>query len=234
LHDGDQGGHVISLRARWIVASRLGRQSQKGAAVEHLRTRQTASDPEVREPNPSIVAVPTAGRRAALRLAGLGLALLASLGLSTSTSASQSADAAALPLPPPLLWRRGKRGRKGRNGNHWPPGPVGEPGSGGLPGLQGPAGPSSGAFLGLVSGVKNVTVNAGGFEAITIDCPAANPGERLLAVGGGFDAQVFNTNGFFMTSNRPESDTRWVVGGLNTSNQTLILVGHVICARVTA
>jgi hypothetical protein len=198
--------------------------------------------PVNRESTMALDTPPAAGRRGAVRLLGLGAALLAALGLHGGAAAPEPQNSQAKPeLIGKNKTRRGKRGRKGRQGKHGPQGPGGDPGGGGPEGPEGPegpAGPSSGAFLGLVRDSKNVDVAAGTLGPMTLDCPAANPGEITVAVGGGFESQVAVENGvtkgFFITSNRPSSDTKWSVSGFNSASSDLTLIGYIVCARYTA
>jgi hypothetical protein len=181
----------------------------------------------------------TAGRRGAVRLLGMGMALLGALGLQAGVAAPVPQSGQAAPeLIGKIRTRRGKRGRKGRQGKHGPKGPGGEPGGSGPSGPEGPAGPSSGGFLGLVRDEQSLELAPGVFEPIILDCPAANPGEIIVAVGGGFSAQVRTEGGvpkgFFITDNSPSSDTRWIVSGVNTASVDQMLIGHIVCARFTA
>lgn len=145
--------------------------------------------------------------------------------------------------------RRGKNGRTGKRGDQGPEGPqgpagtgtqgpAGAPGTAGADGVPGPAGPSSGAFLGVVSVFSNERSVANGAEGTAMaTCPAADPGERMIATGGGFTTVepggTVGDHGFTIVQSDSISDTQWAVIVRNGSGVTLSLYAQVVCARVS-
>jgi hypothetical protein len=201
--------------------------------------------------------MPAPGRRAAVRvLATAGMAVLAALGLQRDVAAkgknqgknhrNQAEKKRRKAGPTGPTGPTGPAGGGTGGGTAGPTGPTGPAGSGGAgtqgpagpQGPTGPAGPSSGAFLGATSVTESVTVRSLALGSVTARCPAAGPGERVVATGGGYAGSILSgggqgINGFLLGINRPGSDgTSWIVTAVNTtSSDTESLAATVVCAR---
>jgi hypothetical protein len=190
---------------------------------------------------------PAAGRRAMLRSAGAaGMALLAALGLGHATvenaagfgpgkGKGEGKGKGGRP-------RKGRTGRPGQRGAKGPAGPAGSggengaegpAGSDGAQGPQGPAGPASGAFLGISRETHSEDVGSFDIGVVAVAYPPAGPGERVVAVGGGFFGDGVGANGFVYQQSEATSDTEWRVVGFNTNGGTRTLRAQVVCARFT-
>lgn len=180
-------------------------------------------------------------RRDAFRaISAAGVALLAALGLASDSDAKKRKGYGGKHKRRPQAERKGSKGKRGPTGPTGPTGPAGgDMGAGatgaigptGPTGAAGPAGPSSGAFLGIVRATKSKTIASGTYGTVVVDCPAAAPGERIVATGGGGGGTIADGKGVFIAANEAGSDTSWVLGGFNASTQGVFITAVVICAR---
>lgn len=153
-------------------------------------------------------------RRRALRaVASAGIALLGAAGIGISGAAKPAAPR-----------RRAQRRTKQRRHRA-------RSASGG----QTPSAQAFGLFPGgfierkMVS--KTVTVAKGMFNRANAACPAAAPGEVVVATGGGYES----SQGVTVVENRPDNnDTSWRAGGFNTTTSEQSLTAFVICVRYQA
>jgi hypothetical protein len=176
-------------------------------------------------------------------LSTAALALFAALGLASDGEARKHKGNGGKHKSQrrPRAEKKGGKGKPGPTGPTGPTGPAGGTGDTtgptgptgptGATGETGPIGPSSGAFLGIVRVTKSKTIASGAYGTVVVDCPAAAPGERIVATGGGGGGTIVDGKGVFIAANEAASDTSWILGGFNASTQGVFLTAVVVCAR---
>lgn len=92
-------------------------------------------------------------------------------------------------------------------------------------------GPSSGAFRGLVTANSATeTIPNTSSRIATARCPAAVPGERIVATGGGFNAaSTFDLKIQF--SKIGDDGASWQVHASNQTGSEKTFTSSVVCAR---
>ena len=115
------------------------------------------------------------------------------------------------------------------SGIEGPTGPMGKDGP------TGPAGPSAGAFLGVTTVEKSVTVQPGVSASVTATCPTPAANEQIYATGGGINCETHLDNGeyrgFMIGSSDRVAPNAWRIVATNTSVRAASLAANVVCVR---
>ncbi|MCA9877701.1 MAG: hypothetical protein KC442_07965 [Thermomicrobiales bacterium] len=182
-------------------------------------------------------------RRDAMRSLGIaGATLLGVLGVQGAAGGRKGEDNQHRNKRRASAEKKKKGGSLGPTGPTGPTGPAGV-GSGtegptgplGAPGPTGPRGPATGAFLGVTTVEKGVTVSPGASAAVIATCPNPAAGEQIIATGGGLNAETHLDNGqyrgFMITSSDRVAPNAWRIIATNTSIRSAWLAANVVCVR---